>query len=108
MYRPVARPVDGCAPSLMVQAHDAITGHAQATREPTAQELASNETGPRNILGQPQASRFSNAFVSEINFLANPVYTQSPLLGLPEVRLSPDPGRFLITGRLEDFTESPG
>ncbi|MFE8597361.1 cytochrome-c peroxidase [Archangium violaceum] len=153
---------DGRAPSLTVQAHDAIMGHAQATREPTSQELASiasfeqtlfssqtmkdyartgvapalpegntesekrgraffrpegacgqchagpllNETGPRNILGQPQGSRFSNAFVSEINFLANPVYilvVQRPPLGLPEVRLSPDPGRFLITGRLEDF-----
>jgi cytochrome c peroxidase len=153
---------DGRAPSLALQAHDAILGHAQATREPTAQELASiasfeqtlfssqamkdyartgvapalpegntesekrgrdffrpegacgqchggpllNETGPRNILGQPQGSRFSNAFVSEINFLANPVYTlvvQRPPLWLPEVRLSPDPGRFLITGHLEDF-----
>lgn len=153
---------DGRAPSLTAQAHDAILGHAQASREPTHQELASiasfeqtlfssqalrdyartgvapvlpegntpsekrgraffrpegacgqchggpllNETGPHNFLGQPEASRFSNAFVSEINFLANPVYAlvvQRPPHWLPEVRLSPDPGRFLITGHLEDF-----
>ncbi|WP_157759116.1 hypothetical protein [Cystobacter fuscus] len=119
---------DGRAPLLTAQAHDAIMGHAQETREPTARELAGiasfeqtlffsqalenhartgvapalpegntesekrgraffrpegacgqchggpllNETGPRNILGQPRGSRFSNAFVSEINFLALP------------------------------------
>lgn len=153
--------LDGRAPSLTAQAHDAIQGHAQASRAPTAQELASiasfeqtlfssqalkdyaltgvapalpegdtdsekrgraffrpegacgqchsgpllNETGPRNILGQPPGSRFSNAFTSETNLILNPVHTFviQPANGLPQVRLSPDPGRFLITGRLEDF-----
>ncbi|MDY7228407.1 hypothetical protein [Hyalangium rubrum] len=152
---------DGREPTLTSQAHSAILGHAQATREPTAEELADiasfeqtlfssqamrdyaqtgvapglpegttasekrgraffrpdglcgqchggpllNETGPRNLLGQPPGSRFSNAFISEINPGLSPVYTfviQRPG-GLPEVRISPDPGRFLITGRLEDF-----
>ncbi|WP_224248796.1 hypothetical protein [Hyalangium gracile] len=64
-----------------------------------------NETGPRNLLGQPPGSRFSNAFVSETNLALYPLQTfliRRPD-GLSEVRVSPDPGRFLITGRLEDF-----
>jgi len=152
---------DGRAPSLTVQAHGAIMGHAQATRQPTASELANiasfeqtlfsslamksyaetgmapelpegttdsekrgraffrpegacgqchsgpllNETGPANFLGQPQGSRFSNAFVSETNVGLNPVHTfviKRPD-GLVDVQVSPDPGRFLITGRKEDF-----
>lgn len=152
---------DGREPTLTSQAHSAIMGHAQATREPTSAELADiasfeqtlfssqalqdyartgvapalpegttdsekrgraffnpdgvcgqchsgpllNETGPSNFLGQPAGSRFSNVLVSEINPSMAPVYTfivQRPG-GLPEVRISPDPGRFLITGRLEDF-----
>jgi mono/diheme cytochrome c family protein len=153
--------MDGRAPTLTAQAHDAIMGHAEATRVPTAQELESiasfeqtlfssqelkdyarsgvapalpegttaserrgraffrpegacgqchsgpllNETGPQNILGQPPGSRFSTAFISEINPKLRPLHTflirRSSLL--VEVRLSPDPGRFLITGRIEDF-----
>lgn len=151
---------DGRAPTLTAQAHDAIMGHAEATRTPTAEELASiasfeqtlfssqamadyaqtgvapplpegntesekrgraffrpegacgqchtgpllNETGPRNIFGQPPGSRFSSALISELNPNLQPLYTfviQRPLL--PEVRTSPDPGRFLITGRVADF-----
>lgn len=153
---------DGREPTLTSQAHSAIMGHAQATRAPTTQELASiasfeqtlfssqatrdyaetgvapalpegntdsekrgraffkpdgvcgqchsgpllNETGPHNFLGQPAGSRFSNAFVSETNLALNIPYTflvQRPGSLLPEAHISPDPGRFLITGRLEDF-----
>jgi cytochrome c peroxidase len=153
--------LDGRAPSLTVQAHGAIMGHAQATRVPTAQELASiasfeqtlfsspalkhyaetgvppalpegntdsekrgraffrpegacgqchsgpmlNEVAPGNALGQPAGSRFSTVLVSELNVGLSPVNTfllQRPD-GLVDVLSSPDPGRFLITGRREDF-----
>lgn len=153
---------DGREPTLTSQAHSAIMGHAQATRQPTPGELAQiasfeqtlfsseelrqyaatgvapglpegttdsekrgrnfflpqgacgqchsgpmlNETGSRNYLGQPVGSRFSNALLSEINTPLNTVYSfviKRPEALLPEVRTSPDPGRFLITGRIEDF-----
>jgi cytochrome c peroxidase len=154
--------MDGREPSLTSQAHSAIMGHAQATRQPTVGELDQiasfeqtlfssqalkdyaqtgvppslpegntdserrgrafflpqgacgqchsgpllNETGARNYLGQPVGSRFSNALISEVNVPLNPVYSfviRPPGALLPEVRTSPDPGRFLITGRIEDF-----
>ena len=65
-----------------------------------------NETGAPNYLGQPVGSRFSNVLISELNIPQNPVNTfviHRPGALLPEVRTSPDPGRFLITGRIEDF-----
>lgn len=153
--------MDGREGSLTSQAHSAIMGHAQATRAPTGQQLASiasfeqglfssramrdyartgvapalpsgttasekrgraffeptglcgschsgallNETTGANPLGLPEGSRFGSSAVSEFNTAGNPVHEFIITLadGTQQRRFSPDPGRFLITGRLEDF-----
>ena len=51
-----------------------------------------------------QKERFQTVFVSERNVLDNPVHTYVFKNGNTEVEIkSPDPGRALITGRLDDF-----
>jgi cytochrome c peroxidase len=58
-----------------------------------------NTTNDENIV-QPGGSRFSTAFVSELNHAANPTYTFVFTLadGTSVPMQSPDPGRALITG----------
>jgi cytochrome c peroxidase len=56
-----------------------------------------------------QKERFQTVLVSEFNVLGNPVHTYLFKIGNATVEVkSPDPGRALITGRLDDFDPVAG
>ncbi len=64
-----------------------------------------NETVVPNLGNLPAGSRFANVRVSEFNTMGNPVHEFIVTLpdGTERRVSSPDPGRMLVTGRIEDL-----